>query len=106
MISRREANLDRNVLRTLVDPEYIMQRRQAWQRCVELDAEAAIQAAQRAQEEHGWWTGERERQLVAEAEAERDRRRAVRYEEQLAGLRKPVQSEAAASNDTGIRRVK
>ena len=105
MISRREANLDRNVLRTLVDPVYIMQRRRAWARCVELDAEAAIQAAQRAQEEHGWWTGERERQLVAEAEAERDRRRAIAYQEESQGLRKPVQS-AAASVETGIRRVK
>ncbi len=105
MISRREANLDRSILRQLRDPQYVMQRRQAWARCVELDAEAAIQAAQRAQEEHGWWTGQRERQLVAEAEAERDRRRAISYEEELAGLRKPVQSEAA-SIDTGIRRVK
>jgi hypothetical protein len=56
---------------------------QAWLRSLALmsDADQARAA--------GWWTPERERQLVAEAEAERDRRRAIAHAQELANLRNP-----------------
>jgi hypothetical protein len=96
MISRREALLDKQVLRLLKDPEYIRIRKEAHQRTM-----AMAQAAALPVPETTWWTPERERELVAQAEAERDlRRRGWRHpseiERELRGLRKPPARETRA----------
>jgi len=90
VISRREGNLDRVVLRALRDRQYVAQRHAAWLRCVEIDREAAQRAIERDKSDREWWTPERERQLVADAEAERDRRRKLPHLRDLAAARKPV----------------
>lgn len=113
MISRREGNLDRVVLRALCDRQYVAQRHAAWLRCLEIDREAAQRAIERDKSDREWWTPERERQLVADAEAERDRRRKLQHLRDLAAARKPVERErarkapASAGNPAEqIRRVK
>lgn len=52
----------------------------AWRRCVEIDAAGAA----RANDAHDWWTGERERRMVAEAEEECRRLRELRHAAELA----------------------
>jgi hypothetical protein len=96
MISQREATLDRLVLRLLKSPTYAKQRHQAWLRCLELVDRYCPPVP-----EVTWWTPERERELVAQAEAERDlRRRGWRHpseiERELRGLRKPPARETRA----------
>jgi len=115
MISRREARMDRTILKELRDPMYIAQRRQAWRMCLIL---AGRQEETTRQERYDYWTPAWERKMVAEAEAEgaraRERRLALEHAAQLAELRKPVQRESLrkpaiaekSSTAEKIRRVK
>ena len=78
--------------------------RAAWQRCLLL-ARGRLEQSQ--QEAYDYWTPAWERKAVAEAEVERDRRRALAHARELAAIeRKPVEREVSQFETSHIRRVK
>jgi hypothetical protein len=108
MISKREGRLDRIVLRELRDPKYRAIQREAWRRCVLLGARRVEETAR---ETYDYWTPAWERKRVAEAEAERDRRREIAHEMAVraigeGSLRKPPARETEHVKPGRIRRVK
>jgi hypothetical protein len=108
MISKREGQMDRSILLQIRDPFYRAQQREAWKRCVELASHGRQETVREA---YDYWTPAWERKRVAEAEAERDRRREIAHEMAVraigeGSLRKPPARETQRGEPGRIRRVK
>ena len=95
--------------RELARERIAQQQHEAWLRCLELER-ARVRSYRelelaRIESQRDWWTREREAEMVARAEAEGERVRALRQAMQLVEVQRAAEKPPAAARQP-IRRVK